>query len=168
MTNTTKTATVVRTLNERQILCRLSQPVQWGWGEEKGETSYVVSSKANAFGQPGMEMLLGGYASEILVFPAEESGSIIEMIEIGGSYSEESHSSALEGMGFRLLEEPEQPTRSELATRALEGLTAELEAIIAEHEELEAEIVALAERQAVLERRKARIRRAIRFGRENS
>ena len=91
---TEKNSQHVETLNARQSLYRLSHPVQSGWDDESEKTSFVLVSCANGY----------GHRNEILVFPAREDGSTISMGEIGGCYCEESHASALAGMGFPLSE----------------------------------------------------------------
>jgi hypothetical protein len=91
MTNSNKFAVLVREISPSQSLFMLSEAVSVGYSEE-GKTSFVVSSKANAYGN----------ANEILIFPATATGKIIQFGEIGGSYEEESHATALAGMGFTL------------------------------------------------------------------
>ena len=97
----TNHSTFVRSINERQALYRVSSPVRFydSKSGSESEATFVVASKPmNCAG------FLGGNPAEILVFPASESGEVLSYGEIGGSYNEESHESALADMGFPVRE----------------------------------------------------------------
>ena len=82
----TQTATIVKVLNERQTVYRLS-PAFDSYGSKH---EFVVASAS----LPGL-----GHAREVLVFPSDGEG-ISEFGEIGGSYHEPNgHVSALADMG---------------------------------------------------------------------
>jgi len=108
----TNHSTFVRSINERQALYRVSSPVRFydSESDSESEATFVVASKSmnwtgdrTARGSFGAGFL-GGNPAEILVFPASESGEVLSYGEIGGSYNEESHESALADMGFPVRE----------------------------------------------------------------
>lgn len=78
-------------VSDRQALFALSEPVQYG--EPVKTTSYVIASRSGPL----------GYLKEILIFPANETGEILDYLEIGGSYHETSFKSVIEGMGYQVV-----------------------------------------------------------------
>lgn len=125
-----KYATKVREIPNRGmpdgwVLWKLSEPIvldpeNWKTGgiPKDWDGLYVISSKAQNWGKPTAKIkgvsefcmgFAGGNPEEILVFPARarENDStedvVISFLDIGGSYHEESHESALAGMGYTVV-----------------------------------------------------------------
>lgn len=109
-----KTATKIRDLNKHKALYRLSESIDVNWDDDSPQTFFVVASKSHSWtGQSNPSATWDGpHTAEVLVFPANEDGSTINLVEVWGSYNcPGGHVEALEGMGFTVVDSstPEGP-----------------------------------------------------------
>lgn len=71
-------------------LYKLSDSIRFNSRANNGETKYLVVSRANIFGR-----------GEVMAFPADKVGNILDWGEIYTSYNDMNHDSALIALGLK-------------------------------------------------------------------